>query len=202
MPAKSWKDLMNDAEKGAKEFEMVAPGMYPFVIKEAAEIGQTSKENPKFTVKATIESGDRANAVVFHQFIVSDSPYAMKNFFFGDLAVLGLGTEFFNQNPSEQQIAQALLGKRFTAEVYHEEANNGKTYARLRNFSTPTSAAPSAGVPGGLPSAAPVAASTPAPLPQAAAAPVTESPWATAPLPTAAPAPQGTNAVPLPPAFG
>jgi hypothetical protein len=199
MPAKSWKDLMNDAEKGAKEFEIVAEGPYTFVIKEPAKVGQTSKENPKFTIKASIESGERANALVFHDFIVSDSPYAMKNFFFGDLAILGLNSSFFDTNPSEQQIAQALLGKRFTAEVYHEEATNGKTYARLRNFSAPTSAAPSAGVPGGLPVAAahPVPAATTSPI----AAPSIESPWATPAAPVA-PAPQVSNAVPLPPAFG
>lgn len=208
MPAQSWKELMNKAEEGAKEFAPLDPGMYPFVVKEPAKVGQTSKENPKFTINPSVESGPRANARVFHDFIVSDSPYAMKNFFFGDLATLGLGPTFFDSNPTEQQIAQALQGRRFVAEVFHEEGNNGKTYARLRNFAAPTSAAPAAGVPGGLgaPAAAgiPAPVATPAPVVAAApvAAPAPESPWATTPAPAAVPAPQVSAGVPLPPSFG
>lgn len=198
MPAKSWKELMNDAEEGAKEFALLEPNMYSFVIKDAAKVGTTSKENPKFTINPSVESGERANARVFHDFIVSDSAYAMKNFFFGDLAILGLGASFFDTNPSEQQIAQALQGRRFVAEVFHEEGNNGKTYARLRNFAAPTSAPPSAGVPGGLPSAS-VAQAAPIAAPQAAQV-APESPWATPAA--AAPAPGFNNSVPLPPSFG
>lgn len=202
MPAQSWKDLMNQAEEGAKEFAILDPGMYSFVVKDAAKVGQTSKENPKFTINPSVESGPRANARVFHDFIVSDSAYAMKNFFFGDLAILGLGAEFFNQNPTEQQIAQALQGRRFVAEVFHEEGNNGKTYARLRNFAGATSAPPGAGVPGGLPSAgpAPVQAAG-APVPQVQPSVDPGSPWATTPAPQAA-APVINNTVPLPPSFG
>lgn len=199
MPAQSWKDLMNQAEEGAKEFAILDPGMYSFVIKDAAKVGQTSKENPKFTINPSVESGPRANARVFHDFIVSDSAYAMKNFFFGDLAILGLNASFFDQNPTEQQIAQALQGRRFVAEVYHEEGNNGKTYARLRNFAAPTSAAPAAGVPGGLPTAAPIQAAGPV-SPQVQPSVDAGSPWATAPA--AAPAPSFNNSVPLPPSFG
>jgi hypothetical protein len=203
MPAANWKDLMNKAEEGAKEFAILDEGMYAFVVKDPAKVGQTSKENPKFTINPSVESGPRANARVFHDFIVSDSPYAMKNFFFGDLAILGLGVEFFNTNPSEQQIAQALQGRRFVAEVYHEEGNNGKTYARLRNFAAPTSAPPGAGVPGGLPSAGPVpnvTAQVASPGPVAQAAPAPASPWDT--VPQAVPAPVASNTVPMPPAFG
>lgn len=200
MPAQSWKDLMNQAEEGAKEFAILDPGMYSFVIKDAAKVGQTAKENPKFTINPSVESGPRANARVFHDFVVSDNAFAMKNFFFGDLATLGLGAEFFNQNPTEQQIAQALQGRRFVAEVFHEEGNNGKTYARLRNFAGATSAPPGAGVPGGLPSAAPIqAAGAPAPVVQAPVA--APGPWDTVPAPQAA-APVISNTVPLPPSFG
>jgi len=189
---------MNKAEEGAKEFAILDEGMYSFVIKDAAKVGVTSKENPKFTINPSVESGPRANARVFHDFIVSDSAFAMKNFFFGDLAILGLNASFFDQNPTEQQIAQALQGRRFVARVEHEEANNGKTYARLKDFAAPTSAPPGAGVPGGLPSAAPIQAA--APVVQAPAVDP-GSPWATTPAP-AAPAPSFNNSVPLPPSFG
>jgi hypothetical protein len=191
---------MNKAEEGAKEFAILDPGMYAFVIKDAAKVGVTSKENPKFTINPSVEQGPRANARVFHDFIVSDSAFAMKNFFFGDLAILGLNASFFDTNPTEQQIAQALQGRRFVAEVFHEVGNNGKTYARLRNFAAATSAPPGAGVPGGLPGGTPIAAAAPAPVTPSIDA---GSPWATAPAPTAGPAaPSFNNSVPLPPSFG
>jgi hypothetical protein len=207
MPAANWKDLMNKAEEGAKEFALLEEGPYAFVIKEAAKVGETGKGNPKFTINPSVESGPRANARVFHDFIVSDSPFAMKNFFFGDLAILGLGIEFFNQNPTDQQIAQALQGRRFVAEVFHEPGHSDPTkkFAKLRNFAAPTSAPPGAGVPGGLPSTAPVATgpSIPqavAPAPVVASAPAPASPWDNAP--TAVPAPAANNNIMLPPSFG
>lgn len=206
MPATSWKDLMKAADEGAKEFAILDEGIYEFVIKDAAKVGQTSKENPKFTINPSVEVGPRANARVFHDFIVSDSAFAMKNFFFAPLAVLGLGPTFFDSNPTEQQIAQALQGKRFVAEVKHEDATNGKTYPRLHNISAPVSAPPGAGVPGGLPAAPVASAGVPviaAPAPIAPAAPqavgIPESPWGATPV--AAPAPQVSNGVPLPPSF-
>jgi hypothetical protein len=122
----------------------------------------------------------------------------MKNFFFGDLAILGLGASFFDTNPTDQQIAQALQGRRFVAEVFHEPGHSDPTkkFARLRNFAAPTNAAPSAGVPGGLPSVAPAPIAAAAPV----AAPIDAgSPWAT---PAATPAPAFNNSVPLPPSFG
>ena len=208
MPAKTWKELMNEAEEGAKEFAILDEGMYNFVIKDAAKVGQTSKELPKFTINPSVESGERTNARVWHDFSVSQSPYAMKTYFFGELANLGLGAQFFETNPTEQQIAQALQGRRFVAEVFHEEGTDGKKRAKIRNLQPAVSAPPTAGVPGGLP-AAPVASANPFPAttPQVAApsapqsAPVTpENPWGPA-VGTPAP-PQFNNSVPLPPSFG
>lgn len=207
MPVVSWADRMNSAEEGAKEFELLPPNVYSFVIKDAAKVGETSKGNPKFTINPSVESGERANARVFHDFSVSESAYAMKNFFFGDLAILGLGTEFFNSNPSDQQIAQALQGRRFTAEVFHEDGSNGKTYARLRNFGNPVGPAPAAGVPGGIaagggqPSGMPQAAplgqqSAQAGPPAAAQQQASVNPWETPGHP-AAQAP----GIQLPPSF-
>lgn len=211
MPATSWKDLMKSADEGAKEFELPAEDFYTFVIKEPAKVGQTQKGNPRYTITATIESGPRANARVLHDFTVVDSAFVMKNYFFGALAVLGLGPEFFDADPSDEQIAAALQGKRFTAELYHEKSpTNGKTYARLRNIQLPTSAAPAVGVgvPAGLPAAAPagVPAGLPAAAPSAPVAPAAPaSPWdtaATAPAAPSVPAPPAANNIPLPPAFG
>lgn len=209
MPAMDWKTLMNAAEEGAKEFALLDEGMYSFVIKDAAKVGQTSKENPKFSINPSVETGERANARVWHDFSVSDSAYAMKTYFFGELANLGLGAEFFDTNPTEQQIAQALQGKRFVAEVYHEDGNDGKKRAKIRNLQPPVGAAPTAGAPGGLPAAAPLGAPVGLPAPVAQTAPVVasqapsgapENPWGPPAGGTVTPAP-AANSIPLPPSF-
>lgn len=220
MPATSWKDLMTQANEGAKEFAPLEPGMYSFVVKDAAKVGQTGKGLPKFSINPSVEVGPRANARIWHDFNVTESAFALKKFFFDDLAALGLGAAFFETNPSPEAIAAALQGKRFVAEVFAETGNDNVVRAKLRGFAPATGAAPAAGVPGGLPSAGagipaglPVAASVPAPIaapaPVApvAAAPVAQaapaSPWDTADAaPVAAPAPAFSNSVPLPPPFG
>jgi hypothetical protein len=219
MPATSWKDLMTQANEGAKEFAPLEPGMYNFVIKDAAKVGQTGKGLPKFSINPSVEVGPRANARIWHDFNVTESAFALKKFFFDDLAALGLGSAFFDTNPSPEAIAAALQGRRFVAEVFAETGNDNVVRAKLRGFAPATGAAPAAGVPGGLPSAGagvpaglPVAAAAPAPIaaPAPVAAPVAPvaqaapaSPWDTADAaPVAAPAPAFSNSVPLPPPFG
>jgi hypothetical protein len=209
MPATSWKDLMKTADEGAKEFEPLPEDWYTFVIKEPAKLGQTQKGNPRYTVRAVVESGNRVNASVLHDFTVSDNAFAMKVHFFGALATLGLGPEFFEADPSDDQITAALQGRRFTARVEHEKsATNGKTYARLKDIQLPTSAPPAggAGVPSGLPAPMGAPAGLPVGAPVTAAAPaastVPASPWADAPAAPSVPTPPAVNNVPLPPAFG
>ena len=209
MPAQNWKDLMDKANEGAKEFAILDEGMYNFVVKDPAKVGTTSKNNLKLTINPSVESGPRANARVWHDFSVSDSAYAMKNFFFGDLATLGLGPSFFETNPSPEQIASALQGKRFVAQVVHKVGTDGKTRPNLENISPAVGAAPTAGVPGGLPQATgvpaglPVAQAAPA-VAQAAPVAATASPWETAPAPAAPAAPAAPQVaqsatIPLPP---
>jgi hypothetical protein len=214
---------MTQANEGAKEFAPLEPNMYNFVIKDPAKIGQTGKGLPKFSINPSVESGPRANARIWHDFNVTESAFALKKFFFDDLAALGLGPSFFETNPSPEAIAAALQGRRFVAEAFEETGNDNVKRIKLRGFAPATGAAPAAGVPGGLPSAgvpaglptaAPVAASVAAPAPVAAApAPVAvqaapaaaASPWDTAdaaPAPAAAPAQAFSNSVPLPPPFG
>jgi hypothetical protein len=204
---------MEKANEGAKEFAILEEGMYNFVVKEPAKAGTTGKNHPKFTINPSVESGERANARVWHDFSITDSAYVNKTFFFGDLATLGLGPSFFETNPSPDQIAGALQGKRFVAQVVHKVGNDGKTRAQLENISTAVGAAPAAGVPGGLPQATGVPAGLPVAqaAPQVAqAAPVAAAaapgPWDTVPQvqPAAPVAPQVAQSanIPLPPPFG
>lgn len=197
MPLKTWTELMNDADTQVSGFEPLTPGIYDFVIENAAKVGETQKGNPKFTINPSVESGPRKNARIFHDFSVSDSQVAMKRHFFGALKAIGLGPEFFSSEPTGEQIAKALQGKRFKAEVFIETGTDGVQRPRLRNITPAEGSGPVGGpgvpsanqapAPSGIPQpSAPALTPDPAPAapaPQAAQNDDASNPWATAPAP-------------------
>lgn len=194
MALKSWSEMMKDAETNVTGFQPLEEASYGFVIEKAAEVGQTQKGFPFFKIRATVEDGPRKNAVQTHRFNASESAWAMKEFFFKPLYAIGISPSFLSTDPTDEQIAEAFVGKRFTARVQKQE---GSDYMELVDFAPSSGAAPigsQAGVPQGLPTPAPQAAPAPAPAPQAAQAPVPEAQAA----PPVAPAPAAPQAAPAP----
>lgn len=100
----NWKDLHQDATT-------VLTGDFPVVITAAvASTSSTGKPMIKTTLK--IESGQFAGRTLFNNFnVTADNPNAMR-IFFGQMSVLGLGNPFWNSNPTLQQVADALVGRR------------------------------------------------------------------------------------------
>ncbi|HEX9136574.1 MAG TPA: hypothetical protein VF905_06480, partial [Nitrospirota bacterium] len=197
-----------DAETDVSGYQPLEDGEYSFVIEKAATVGETQKGYPKFTVRATVESGPRKNAVHTHNFNASESAYAMKNFFFKPLYAIGIAPSFLATDPSNEQIAEAFQGKRFSARVQPQRDN--PEYKELVDFAPASGAAPvsNAGVPQGLtPQPAPQAAPAPVPAaaPQPAAPAQTQAPQPQSPAATTAPANDGNpwaTSPPPPPAFG
>lgn len=207
MPLKSWSEMMKDAETQTSGFEPLEPGSYSFVVEKPAQIRETGKGLPKFSINASVESGPRQNARIFHDFNVTESAYAMREYFFKPLYAIGLSSQFFETNPTNEQIANALQGKRFSARVEMEEGNDGVKRPRLTDFAPPSGAAPAGPQPGVPSMGAPAAPAAPAPAapsvqkaPEAPAAPAPA-----APTPAATTAPDDSNpwaaAPPPPPAF-
>lgn len=209
MALKKWSEMMQDAETDVSGYQALEDGTYSFVIEKAATVGETQKGFPKFSIRATVESGPRKNAVHTHHFNASESSYAMKNFFFKPLYAIGIAPSFLATDPNNEQIAEAFQGKRFSARIQPQRDNT--EYKEMVDFAPASGAAPisDAGVPQGLtpqptPQAAPAQAQAPAPVTQpavqapapqvqavtnATAAPASDgNPWATSPPP--------------PPAFG
>ena len=100
----NWKDLHKDATT-------VLTGDFPVVVVTAVA---TTSSGGKPMIKATlkIESGTFAGRTLFNNFnVTADNPSAMR-IFFGQMSVLGLGTPFWNTNPTMEQVAAALVGRR------------------------------------------------------------------------------------------
>lgn len=171
-PLKSWSERRKEADAEGAKFAPLQPDTYSFVVPEAAKI-EEKDGNPRFKINPAVEAGPRAKARVFHTFYISDKPSGMR-FFFEQMDALGLG-HLFDGEPTNEQIAAALQGRRFTAEVYNDEWD-GKVYQKLRKFAPPIGSAPAAGPGGGgfAPSAGPAPAAQSfgqAPVQQQAPAP-------------------------------
>lgn len=136
MPVTNWKELQEIGNKADKFPEL--KGTHTFYIKEA-EASTHDDGWDRINATCIVESGERQNAKVWHNFNFNPSNPTGVRIAFEQLNVLGIGDDFFNQNPSKEQIAQQLVGRRFRAEAI----KNGK-YTNLKTFEP----AGAAGAPG------------------------------------------------------
>lgn len=198
MPIRSWSDLLTDAGGAGDSFEPLPAGDYDFIISQA-DVKQTANGKTMYAVRCKVESGPHKDRLVFHNFVVSpENPNALA-MFFRQLNVLGLGREFFAQNPSDHQVAEHLVDRRFRGDITIRTWQ-GQDRNEVKQFYTAVAGSFGNGVPstGLSPTSAP--APTPAPAPAVApvyAAPPTQAaPPAPAPAPTPAPAPVQQAPVP------
>lgn len=167
-PVMDWAARRKIASEATGGFTPLEPNTYSFIIKDLPEV--TEKDGwPRFKINPSVEAGPRANARVFHTFYTTEKPNGMK-MFYDQMAVLGITEDWLDTVTDDRQIAQAMVGKRFTAEVFHEMYQD-KLQQRLRKIAAPVGSAP---VGPGAPVAAavaPAAAAGPNPFaaPQAAA---------------------------------
>lgn len=129
------------------------------------EATQSTNGKPMIKCQIKIEAGQYAGRVVYHNFTISpESPVAMKMFFL-HMDVLGLGNTFFAGNPSLQDIAAALLGKR-TIITLESRQYQGVDRENIKNFKS----ADAGVIPGMAAAALPVAVAVAVPVPVPVAA--------------------------------
>lgn len=172
MSTLNWSDLIKDAGESNNNYEPLPDGDYELVVVEGvAKVTQSGKT--MFSVKTQVEAGPHAKRLVWDNLVVSpDNPTAL-GIFFRKMSAMGLGKEFFDSNPTNAQIEQALAGRKFRGQI-GSRTYNGQKRNEIKNYYPASQAA-----------AAPQTAAAPAP----AAAP---------PPPAAAPAPPTAEAAPAP----
>lgn len=184
MPANNfnWAERIQKAKENKVSFEPVPLGRMNFVIKDLPQVTQpNSGGNEYIKFRAAVAEGPRANSLVF----ASTFPYAANPIFFLELmAAMGISEEWFlgQTPPTTEQIAQAMQGRSFSAEVFIEDDastdKNGDQYRSLRKY-LPAAASGAQEAPAaqaqpqqfGAPAQAAPAA------PQAPAAPAGGNPW-------------------------
>lgn len=204
MPLQPWGQLVKEAGDQADDFEVLPAADYDMEVVRA-EAKQTSNGKVMFALRCKVTSGPYQNRLVFSNLTVSPENPTALGIFFRQMAAIGISKEFFTNNPSDSQVAEALKGRAFRGQVairtwQGQERNEIKSYARIAKTAE-------AGQPG--PPAPPMVAQSPVSSPIARSAP---APAAAPPKPPAAaavaaektaapsaPAPDPVVQAPLPP---
>ena len=171
MSTVNFSELLKQAGTAATStnYEPLPDGDYDLKVIEASAT-TTSTGKLMFKVTNEVQGGAYDKRRVWDQLVVSpDNPKAMQMFFM-KASTMGLGSTYWDQNPSPAQVEQALMGRSFRANLGTRTYNGTQSNEIKRYYPAATaSAAPAA------PAAAAPAPAAPAPAP--------------APAPAAAPAP-------------
>jgi hypothetical protein len=109
-----WDDLMDAAE--GSDFAPIPQSDYDVKIVET-EATKSSNDKPMWKITAEVLNGPHSGRKLWtQQTLTMDNPDAL-NMFFRQMAAAGLTGEFFKTKPTNQQIADALLGRQFRAKV-------------------------------------------------------------------------------------
>jgi hypothetical protein len=176
MSTLNWNELIKDAEVGGgNNYEPMPDGDYELKVLEA-ETKTTQSGKVMFSTKCEVVGGPNAKRLVWDNLVVSpDNPTAL-GIFFRKMDAMGLGKEsFFDRQPTNPQIEQALVGRSFRGQIGTRVYNNKKSN-EIKNYYASASAAPaapatsaSASAPASAPAPAPAPAPAFAPAPAAAA---------------------------------
>lgn len=189
-----WDELMDAAE--GSDFAPFPQGDYDVKIIET-EATKSSTDKPMWKITCQVLSGPHEGRKVWtQQTLTMDNPDAL-NVFFRQMAAAGLTGEFFKTKPSNEQIADALLGRQFRAKVTIREwqgvpRNNIKQWNPIGRGGV--------GAPGGPPPPGVGAAAGGPPPPPGVSAPPSSvpPPPAAGPPPSAPPAPPAAPPAPAP----
>ena len=177
MTTVNFSELLKQAGTAAtsNNYEPLPDGDYELKVIEASAT-TTSTGKLMFKLTNEVQGGAHDKRRVWDQLVVSpDNPKAM-NMFFMKASAMGLGTTFWDANPSPAQAEQAFMGRPFRGNL-GTRTYNGNQSNEIKRYYAATAA----------PAASTIAAAAPAPAPAAAPAPVAAPEPAYAPAPVAAP---------------
>jgi hypothetical protein len=168
----NWADLVKQAGDTASStnYEPLPDGDYELKVVQAVAT-TTSTGKVMFKVTNEVQGGPFAKRRVWDQLVVTtDNPKAM-NMFFMKASAMGLGRTFWDANPSNAQVEQALNGRAFRATLGKRTYNGTESNEIKRYFASQAAADATVAA-----SAAPVSAGAAVPPPPPAPAPAPSSP--------------------------
>lgn len=139
----NWGDLVKDASSGGGgNFEPLPAGDYDIKVVEATA-AQSSSGKTMFKLKTEVQGGPYNGRLLWDNLVISPENANALGFFFRKMTALGLGAQFFEQNPSNAQIEQALQHRTARAKVIVRQyngnpSNNIDTYYPAQSTGTPS----------------------------------------------------------------
>jgi hypothetical protein len=163
MSTTNWAELIKKSGDAANtNYEPLPDGDYELkIVKVEAVITSTGK--PMFKVTNEVQGGPHANRKVWDNLVVTHDNQKAMDMFFMKVIAMGLTKPFFESNPTDAQIEQALTGRTFRANIglrtYEgKDSNEIKRYYKGQETAAPSST-PGAAVPPPPPAPAPAPAS-------------------------------------------
>ena len=150
----SWADQIENAKKAGEGFTPLDQGTYNFEVTEATSKTFENSGDTVLSYKAKVLDGPRANHTQFDNldpFAPADKAFKIK-LFLDFFTAVGLNPETLIQsNPTLDQIAQAVNGRKFTADVVYsaKKDRKGNPYINLANYRPLGAPAPSGNGGGG-----------------------------------------------------
>lgn len=203
MPLQSWGALLDEA--GDTSFTVLPAADYDLkMVKVEAKMAKSSGKL-MFSYTADVTSGPYKGRKLFGNLVVSPENPTALNIFFRQMAAIGVPRDFFTNNPSDSQVAEALLNREFRGQVaikpyLGEDRNEIKSYSPIsKTLATPGATPPPPMATGPAPTNAPRTAATGAPAPAPQAAPPAAAAATPQTAPQSAPAPEPVTQAPTPP---
>ena len=159
-------------EEHGKADEPLAPSDYDFII-IGSQVKTTQSGKDMIVIQAKVESGPRAGAVVYNNFVISPESDMSMKIFFRQMTAIGLTAQFWSTKPTTEQVSEALKGRRFYGSTENEEYQ-GQERSKLKMIRPARGQGGAGAAPPPPPAAAPAppaAPAAPAPPPPAPAAP-------------------------------
>ncbi len=196
-PSRSWQDLLDDAGDHKGGFEVLPEGDYDMAVKEATATLAKSSGARMWVLKAEVQGGPHDKRLVWHNLVLTEANPAALGFFFRHMNCLGLTKDYFAQNPSDHHVAEALVGRRFRAQLAVTKYQ-GQDKNEIKQFFPPAGAG--VGAPPQVTAPPVPAQAPPPPAPPAPPAPSFAAPAVTAatPPPPPPPAPPAVVQAPTP----
>lgn len=189
------------AAKRAGSFEPLPDGEYDMVCLEATPT-TTSTNKPMIKAKFQVETGPHAGSKAWDQYVFSADNDNALSFFFQHMRHFGLDETFFSANPTFEQVAQTLPGRRCRMQLGQRmwEGRPRNEVLRIMPPSSPNPTAAAGYAAGGVVPGAPAAVpSNVVPFPPAAApAAAPQVPQVPVAAPVAAPQPVAPPVAPQP----
>lgn len=110
-----WNTLMKDAQGQAQP---VPVGMYNVIVK-TAQSAMSSTGKPMIRVKYMIEDGPHMGRHISTQFVISRENGTALGIFFRQMDAHGFDSNFFAANPSFEQLAANMEGRRVQIKAGH-----------------------------------------------------------------------------------